>query len=164
MTAKDFEKLANKLRPRLLSVAMRIVGNSAEADDVVQDCMLRLWSMRADLSGLRSPEAFASVMARRIAIDTLRRRLPRCEVEVSEAADISIPSAEEDLMNRERDSSFNAILDALPDSQYTLIRLRHIEGYDNAAIAALLGCTENAVRTALCRARKRVAELFAITQ
>ena len=164
MTAKDFENLARRLRPLMLSVALRIVGNADEADDVVQDCMLRLWSMLDRLDGLRSPEAFATVMVRRVAIDSLRRRMPRTEVEVSEAADISIPSAEDELMNREREATFNTILDALPDSQYTLVRLRHIEGYDNAAIANLLGCSENAVRTALCRARKRIAELFATSQ
>ena len=52
------------------------------------------------------------------------------------------------------------IIGSLPDSQATLIRLRHIEGYDNATIAAMLGSTEAAVRTALSRARRRVAEIF----
>ena len=45
-------------------------------------------------------------------------------------------------------------------SQQTLLRLRHIEGYDNTAIANLLGTSEGAVRTALCRARRRVALIF----
>ena len=62
----------------------------------------------------------------------------------------------------QRNSYIDSVLSKLPDSQQSLLRMRHIEGYDNAEIARVLGSNEGAVRTALCRARRRVAELFDI--
>lgn len=68
------------------------------------------------------------------------------------------------MVRHEAAAEVDRILAALPESQQTLIRLRHVEGYDNASIAAILGSSEGAVRTALSRARRRVAEIFASAQ
>lgn len=69
-------------------------------------------------------------------------------------------SPEEQMIESQRRDTADAVMSQLPDSQQTLLKLRHIEGYDNATIAALLGTSEGAVRTALSRARRHVATIF----
>ncbi len=161
MTLREFEILARSLRPQLVRTALGVLRDSDAAEDVAQDTLLKLWTMRDNLGRYRSVEALASVMAHRMALNIVRANAPGRGVELSETMAIS-PSAEDELLARENGEYVDAVLASLPLPQQTLIRLRHIDGYDNATIAALLGSTEGAVRTALSRARRRVAEAFGI--
>lgn len=159
MTLRDFEILASTLRPRLLRNAGSILDDRMEAEDIVQETMLKLWTLRESLDECRSVEAFAVVITRRLAINALRHRKPGVFVDLEDDM-TALPSAEEELIHRQQTAAMDALMASLPEAQQTLIRLRHVEGYDNASIAAILGCSEGAVRTALSRARKKVAELF----
>lgn len=130
-----------------------------DADDVVQDTMLKLWSMHDGLDELRNVEAFAVVVTRREALNALRRMHPDRHLALDESLP-GDPSPEDELIERQRRQLADKVMAQLPDSQQILLRLRHVEGYDNNAIASLLGTSEGAVRTALCRARRRVALIF----
>jgi len=163
MNAKDFEILARSLRPGLVKTARRIVDNTDEAEDVAQDVMLKLWNMRDCLDRYNSVGSLGMVMARRMALNVLRARHPSVSVEEVCSESYDDLSPEEVLVRQETSEKIDAVLASLPESQQTLIRLRHVEGYDNAAIASILGSSEGAVRTALSRARRRVAEIFAST-
>ena len=161
MTTAEFEILAHSLRSRLVKEARRIVGGAPEAEDVAQDTLLKLWTLREGLGQYRSVEALAVLIARRMALNVLRRGHGSEPVELADVA-ASVPSAEDVLIGRQTVEYVDRVLSSLPDSQQTLLRLRHIEGYDNASIAALIGSTEGAVRTALSRARRSVAKVFNI--
>ncbi len=161
MTNKEFEILARTLRPRLLKASRQIVGSEADAEDIAQDTMLKLWELRDDLGEYRSVEALATLIAKRLSLNAVRRLRPSNLDEVVQTAD-SEPTAEELMIMHQRSSYIDSVLSKLPDSQQSLIRMRHIDGYDNAEIANILGVNEGAVRTALCRARRHVAELFDI--
>lgn len=160
MNARDFEILARSLRPGLVKTARRIVDNHDEAEDVAQDVMLKLWSMRESLDKYSSVESLGMVMARRMALNVIRARHPSVAIEdYGESPDNLTP--EELMVRQETSREVDSVLASLPESQQTLIRLRHVDGFDNAAIASILGSSEGAVRTALSRARRRVAEIFA---
>lgn len=161
MTTKEFEILARTLRPRILKTSRQIVGSDDDAEDIVQDTMLKLWELRDDLGEYRSVEALATIVAKRLSLNFIRRQHPSALDEAVQTAD-SEPTAEEQMILHQRNSYIDSVLSKLPDSQQSLLRMRHIEGYDNAEIARVLGSNEGAVRTALCRARRRVAELFDI--
>lgn len=162
MTDKEFAQLAVDLRPRLLRTASGVLGaDMAAAQDVVQDTLLKLWGMRADIDRYRSVEALACVIAHRLALNVVRGNAPGRFVELDQCTG-AVGSPEDEMMARERAARMDAVLAALPEAQRTLIRMRHEQGYDNATIATLLGTSEGAVRTALCRARARVAALFGI--
>lgn len=158
----EFEILARSLRPRLIKTARKYVGDD-DAEDVVQDTMLKLWNLRDTLGEYRSVEALAVLVVKRRSLNLLRDKgaVPRAALE--ECAD-DVPSGEDILIGRQKAEYVDGILASLPDSMQTLIRLRHIEGYDNAAIAAITGSSEGAVRTALSRARRKVATLFNINE
>lgn len=161
MTPREFEILARSLRPQLVRTARNVLHDDSAAQDVAQDTLLKLWTMRDSLDRYRSVDALASVMAHRMALNVLRAASPGRFVELDENTG-GVPSAEDELLARENGRHLDAVLASLPVPQQTLIRLRHIEGYDNAAIAALLGSSEGAVRTALSRARRRIAAAFGV--
>ena len=113
MNAKDFEILASSLRPGLIRVAQRIVESRDEAEDVAQDVMLKLWSMREKLDSYNSVESLAAVMARRMALNVIRAR--HGTVAVEEFADTPDDLTPEEIMLRsEIAQKVDKVLASLP--------------------------------------------------
>lgn len=154
MTHKEYENEATYLRPGLLTEAERYVHRSDVAEDIVQDCMERLWNM---CDNLRSPMApLARVVTRNLSLDFLRRS-PHTEdiALLGKADDTSDTTQRHEAVDRMMD-----IVTELPVVQQTVLRLRHIEGREMGDIAHTLGMTEAAVRKALSRARMAVRDKY----
>lgn len=166
MNTSEFETLAATLRPGLLRVAASVLPDASaqEAEDVVQDTLLKLWTMRDALADYRSVEALAVTIARHIALNVLRSssRTVGLSPDAAENFRATELSAEQRLIAADELRHLDCVLAALPESLRALIELRHVRGMSTADIAAMLGSTEGAVRTALCRARRRVAEAFGV--
>lgn len=73
MNQTEFEHIAKNMRCLTLNVALRYGLDRDEAEDVAQDTMVRLWTMRDKLGQIRSPKAFVAGIARNMAIDRLRK-------------------------------------------------------------------------------------------
>lgn len=150
MTTETFRQEAQRMRTTLVRLAAGILRDSDEAEDVVQDVLLRLWQMRDQL---RMPvEPLARVLTRNRCIDIVRRKKP--------AAELSMAVIQEDEALRERIERMMKVIETLPDLQQTILRLRHMEGMKFKEIAELTGSTEVAVRKALSRARQAVRDKF----
>lgn len=151
MTTETFRQEAQRMRTTLVRLAFGILRDSDEAEDVVQDVLLRLWQMRDQL---KMPiEPLARMLTRNRCIDIVRRKKP--------AADLSLAVfQEEDEALRERIERMMKVIETLPDLQQTILRLRHMEGMEFKEIAELTGSTEAAVRKALSRARQAVRDKF----
>ena len=151
MTTETFQKEAQRIRTMLVRLAVGILRDSEEAEDVVQDVLLRLWQMRDQL---KMPiEPLAKVLTRNRCIDLIRRKKPATELTIA-------VFQEEDELLRERIERMMQVIETLPDLQQTILRLRHMEGMDSKEIAELTGSTETAVRKALSRARQAVRDKF----
>ena len=151
MTTETFRLEAQRMRTTLVRLAFGILRDSDEAEDVVQDVLLRLWQMRDQL---RMPiEPLARVLTRNRCIDIVRRRKPAAELSMA-------VFQEEDEALRERIERMMKVIETLPDMQQTILRLRHMEGMEFEEIAELTGSTEVAVRKALSRARQAVRDKF----
>lgn len=151
MTTETFRQEAQRMRTTLVRLAFGILRDSDEAEDVVQDVLLRLWQMRDQL---RMPiEPLARVLTRNYCIDIVRRKKPAAELSMA-------VFQEEDEALRERIERMMKVIETLPDLQQTILRLRHMEGMEFKEIAELTGSTEVAVRKALSRARQAVRDKF----
>ena len=141
MTQEEFKEEAQRLRPRLMLTARRYLGDD-DAEDTVQDALLRLWQMVGEL---RQPfDALALRLTRNLCIDKVRRRKPTVMLTDSSGTD----ETDDD----ERIERMMAVVSTLPDLQQTILRLRHLEGMEMNEIADLTGSSEVAVRKALSRA------------
>ena len=158
MTKDEFEAMAPALRAAMCVVARRYMPSADDADDVVQDAMLRLWGMHSSLCMPVQPLARAVV--RNMCIDWLRRHkhLPSTDDEHSAAT--LTDTSPEDEAHRESIERMMAIVNQLPDLQQLILRLRHIDGMQMHEIAQLTGTSEVALRKALSRARQKVRDAY----
>lgn len=152
MTAEEFQKEAQAVRPDVLSLARKYLKDSDEAEDAVQDAMLKLWKMCDQLHSPMAP--LASVLVRNLAIDRLRRRRPIGPL----TRDVAEVQQERD--EQERIERVMSIIATQPDTQQLLMRLRHQEGMEYAEIARLTGMSEVAVRKGISRARQAIRATY----
>ena len=150
MTQEEFKEETQRLRPQLMLTARRYLGDD-DAEDTVQDVLLRLWQMVGEL---RQPfDALALRLTRNLCIDKVRRKKPTVMLTDSGETD----QAEND---DERIERMMAVVSSLPDLQQTVLRLRHLEGMEMNEIADLIGSSEVAIRKALSRARQAVKQKY----
>ena len=147
MTTEEFQQQAEKLRQQLVSVAQKYLGNTDEAEDIAQDAMVKLWLMREQLT---LPIAgMASIVTRNLCIDALRKKHQTVDIaQLPDEADFSDDGEQIEQMLK--------VIDSLPSTQRTILRMRHLQGMEMREIALVLGSTEVAVRKTLSRARKVV--------
>lgn len=158
MERLEFEHIAKKIRPRLKNKAFLILHDEAEAEDIVQDALLKLWTVRNRLDEYQSIEALAMVMTQRLSLDVLKRR--RYDTYKGEEPQEMEYSPHEELERIESDTRVDAILAQLPDKQSAILRMKHIDMLETNVIAKILGMKEGTVRIILMRARNKVKELF----
>lgn len=149
ITREVFDRELQRIRPTLVQIAQRHLNDADEAEDTVQEVMLRLWQM---VDELRLPiDRLAAILTKNLCIDKLRRRKTMLRVE--DISDISHEDSDTSLLEQTM-----KMIDQLPEMQQTIIRLRHMEGMEMKEIASLTGSTEVAIRKALSRARKALAQ------
>ncbi len=147
MTEETFQDEARRLRPKLTALARRYTDDADDAEDIVQDALLKLWLMHDDLQS--PPDGLAMVLTRNLSIDHLRRKNRPCPT-----PEIVETEHEDD----ERIERMMRVIDTLPGLQQIVLRLRHMEEMEFRDIARITGTSEAAVRKTLSRARKAVAE------
>jgi RNA polymerase sigma-70 factor (ECF subfamily) len=152
------------LRPRLFSIAYRMLGTRADAEDVVQDAWLR-WQQDTDRSAVRSPEAWLVTVVTRLSIDRLRAAKLEREAYVGrwlpeplvEASDERTPETAAELSS-ELSIALLWVLERLSAEERAAFLLRQVFDHDYDEIAALLGKTEAACRQMVHRASERVQQ------
>lgn len=157
MTNQEFEILARRLRITMLHSAERLLGSRDEAEDVVQEALLKLWAMRDRLGDYRSPEALARIVVKRLSLNVLRNygRHPMVELRAEYEGD-----TEADVQSRERIRTLLEAVDRLPSKQQMILRMKHIEGMETEEIAEVAQMSIDAIYQNLSRARRAVLNKF----
>jgi len=152
--------LTVRLAPRVHAQAFRMLGDRAEAEDVAQDAMVRLWRIAPDW---RSGEAQVSTWLYRVVsnlcTDRLRKRRGGSVAldDVAEPEDPA-PGAEARLQDQARHSALRAAIADLPERQRVALTLRHFEGATNPEIAEQLGISVEAVESLTARAKRALTQ------
>ena len=144
MTTEEFQQQAEALRVQLVGVAQKYLSATDEAEDIVQDAMIKLWLMRDQL--MAPVSGFASVVTRNLCIDHLRKKHPTIDIS-------KFPDTEEWSDEGEQIEQMLRVIDTLPSTQRTILRMHHLQGMKTREIAIVLGSSEVAVRKTLSRAR-----------
>ena len=153
--------LTVRLTPRVLGYATRLLKDRAEAEDVAQEAMLRLWKVAPEW---RQGEAKVTTWLYRVTTnlctDRLRRKRGRGIDEIPEPVD-EAPSQDAVLMRRARMDALDRALDSLPERQREAVVLRHIEGLGNPEIAAILEISVEAVESLTARGKRALTQALA---
>lgn len=154
------QSLTLRLGPLAFRVAYRMLGDRAEAEDLAQEAMLRLWKIAPDW---RTGEAKVSTWLYRVvtnlATDRLRRRRGVGLDEAPEMADESA-SALDRMISADRIAALQGALDQLPARQRQAVILRHLEGLSNPEIAAAMEIGVEAVESLTARGKRALAALL----
>ena len=149
------------LKDKLFRLALRITLDRAEAEDVVQDTMIRVWNKRDEWQQFESVEAYCLIVAKNLAIDRSQKKDAQnveLSPEMAEEADTSGPY--DRLVNNERMKIIHRLIDELPEKQRLIMQLRDIEGESYKDIATVLQLTEEQVKVNLFRARQKVKQRY----
>jgi RNA polymerase sigma-70 factor (ECF subfamily) len=142
------------MKDKLFRFAFRLLQNAQEAEDVVQDVMVRLWVKRDEWGQWQSLEGYCMIAARNACLDRKRRPRP---VSVREESAAHLQSNDKDpyekIMNKEAGIRIRQCMEALPENQRLVIQLREIEGFSYAEISEVLDMSMEQVKVNLFRAR-----------
>lgn len=158
----DFRRDLLPHKDKLYRLALRITLQRPEAEDVVQETLIRAWERREELGNVESVEAYLLTVCRNLAIDRREKKdnqnvsLGEEELELA-ASDVS---PQERLEHEERLRRVHELFNKLPERQRTVMQLRDIEGLSYRETAQAMGITEDVVRVTLHRARTAIRQAF----
>ena len=150
------------LKDKLFRLAMRITLNREEAEDVVQDTLIKVWNSRDKWQLLDSIEAYSLTIARNLSLDHIKKmgnQNSSLEEEKEERPDITSNPSER-MIQKDKLHIVRKIIDELPEKQRSCLQLRDIEGKPYKDIASILGITEEQVKVNIFRARQNIKQRF----
>ncbi len=152
--SEAFRGLVDRHLPTVLAIARRMLRDDAEAEDVAQETMLRLWRNAAGLElGPNGVRPWLRRVASNLCIDRVRAR--RNTTVVEEVPEESAPPTQlRHLAERELGARVDAALQALPERQRLALTLFHYEGMSQIEVGEVLGISDEAVESLLARARR----------
>ncbi len=154
-------ELTRRLAPMAFRVAARLLGDRAEAEDLAQEAMLRLWRMAPDWqAGTAKVSTWLYRVVANLATDRLRRRRGLPLDAVPEPAD-ERPGALGAMIAADRAAALDRALLGLPERQRQAVVLRHLEGLGNPEIAEIMGVGVEAVESLIARGKRGLTEALA---
>lgn len=155
MTTREFEIFVGDNRKRLLSIARQYVVSQDEAEDVVQDALLKLLTIRQRLDTREGAARLSTVVVKRLALNLLRSRGRHQIVSIDSRQIIA-----EEATTKEDISELLRVIEALPSKQQMILRLKHLEGMEVEDIASTVQMSRDAIYQNLSRARRAILERF----
>lgn len=156
-------KLTDRLAPRSFAVALRVLGDRAEAEDVVQEAMVRLWRIAPEW---QAGQAQVSTWLYRVTLNLcldIKRRHRRRDVGldgVPEPRDTT-PGAADQLQQSARHDALQGALMQLPERQRQAVVLRHLEELTNPEIAEIMEISTEAVESLTARGKRALSAALA---
>lgn len=150
------------LKNILYRLALRITLNSAEAEDIVQDTLIKVWNKRDSWAEIESIEAFSITVCRNLALDRISKHDNQNASLDEQGIDRQDTAYDpyERTQQRNKVELVRQIIDSLPVKQRACIQLRDFEGKAYKEIASLLNITEEQVKVNIFRARQAIKQRF----
>ncbi len=147
------------LRQQLLAVALKMLSETQDAEDAVQETLLKIWNQRSSLDKYDNVTAFTITVCKNLCIDRIRARSKTDEIEMQDWL-IDTINPHHQLELTDDVSLIKHIILTLPKLQQMIITLKDVDGYEVKEIAEIVGANEESVRVNLSRARKKVREQY----
>jgi len=153
-------QLTVRLAPRAYKQAYRLLGVQADAEDVAQEAMMRVWKIAPEW---RSGEAKVTTWLYRVVANLCLDRLRKVQSTSLDAIDEPIdpsPSAADDMQSSARHDALQVALMGLPERQRQAVVLRHIEELANPEIADVMETSVEAVESLTSRGKRALTQIL----
>ena len=163
MKTISFQSDILPLKNELYRMALRITMNAADAEDVVQETMMKVWNRRDQWNQIESIEAFCLTICRNLSLDKVRRMDNQTQSldAAYDPKDQGVASnPEEQAIQSDRVRLVRQMINQLPEKQRSCMQLRDMEGKSYKDIATVLDITEEQVKVNIFRARQTIREKF----
>ena len=160
MSQERFKAEILPLREKLFYIAQKILVEEQEAEDAVQEVLLKLWHTRDSLEKYDSPAAFATTVTKNHCLDRLKVKNRQDSLDESYYTRAGNDNPYLQLERKNTEEILQKIIENLPSLQQSIIRMKDMEEYEVEEIAEITGTKVEAVRVNLSRARKKVREEY----
>lgn len=150
------------LKDVLYRLALRITLSHEEAEDIVQDTLIKVWNRRDEWQTLESIEAYSMTICRNLALDAIKKKdnnNESLEQEMGETSD-QTSDPHELMIRKDRIEMVKQLVNRLPEKQRSCLQLRDFEGKTYKEIAEILAITEEQVKVNIFRARRSIKQQF----
>ena len=159
----SFQNDVLPLKNKLFRLALRITLNREEAEDVVQDTMIKVWNARDRWQERDSIEAYSLTIARNLSLDRIKKmdnQNDSLEEQTTERIDEKASKPSERMIQKDKLNIVRNIINELPEKKRRFLQPRDIEGKSYKEIADILSITEDQVKVNIFRARQTVKQRF----
>ncbi len=150
------------LKDVLYRLALRITLKHEEAQDIVQDTLMKVWSKRDELGSIESIEAYCLTICRNLALDRIKAKANHTES--IESIQIDTPDQKgnpyEQMLQQDRIELVRRMVNSLPEKQRSCMQLRDFEGRTYKEIAQILNISEDQVKVNIFRARQAIKQKY----
>jgi RNA polymerase sigma factor (sigma-70 family) len=160
MTEKEFKSLVLPFKNLLYFVAMKILDDQFEAEDIVQETYLKAWNARSKLTEVENLKAWLCRIARNLSIDRSKQRKRQNSLIPQEEVYTEIEFSSEDESSQGMVKKIFELLKHLPEIQATCFSLREADQLTYKEIASIVDLKESSVKVNVFRARKKLKALF----
>ena len=150
------------LKNQLFRLALRITLNRFEAEDIVQDTLIKVWNRRSDWEDIDSIEAFSLTICRNLSLDRIKKKENdnNSLEDVKGVEPLSSSNPQDRMIQADRVNLIRQIVDLLPEKQRSCMQLRDFDGKSYKEIAVILDITEEQVKVNIFRARQAVKQRY----
>ena len=150
------------LKNELFRLALRITLNRAEAEDIVQDTLIKVWNRREEWNAIDSIESFSLTVCRNLSLDRIRKKGNDNDSleDVKAAEPLASSNPQDRMIQTDKVRLIRQIVDGLPEKQRSCMQLRDFEGKTYKEIAGVLDISEEQVKVNIFRARQTVKQKF----
>lgn len=157
MTDSEFEKIIIQQKEKLYRFAFSILKQKEDAQDAVQEVVLKLWNKKKILNSSENLESYCMSSVKNYALDLLRKNKQQLKYKSSGLTTVTENS---NIENRDLIEKMRTELQQLPVQQRMAIELKDFQGYEYEEISEILEMNINAIRVNVSRGRKRLYEIF----
>lgn len=159
MQIKELTDMVIPFKNKLYRFALSIVGNSFDAEDIVQEVMIKIWKKKDHFQAIENKEAWCMTVTRNLSIDKTRSKKHKTQ-DINDYYHISDSGATPDASLESKDALkyVKIYMDQLPEKQKEVIHLRDVEGFTYQEISDITGITVDQVKVYLHRGRKKLRE------
>jgi RNA polymerase sigma-70 factor (ECF subfamily) len=161
MSIEVFTQRILPMKDKLFRFALRLLRDVQEAEDAVQDVMVRIWSKKEEWGQWQNLEAYCMRATRNTCVDRMRRqRIHQVQEERAGEIRSSDRDPHEKMMDKETGQRIRKCMEELPENQQMVIQLREMEGFSYNEIAEILDLSMEQVKINLFRARNTIKKLI----